>query len=94
MNNVVEFALKGRRPRRPAGDLDAVIHQEDLEELILLGRRAHESVQAWKKKNDALLWMALNGWPIEPGVHTARAVTVSRKAHQVNGSQFYRLVVR
>lgn len=78
---------------RPEGDIDCVVRQEDLEELKILGRRAHEAVDAWKKKRDILLWMALNGYPVEAGARTAYAIKIPGSTYSVDRASHYRLVV-
>lgn len=93
-NNLIELSPTPRRPHRPAGELDTLIRQEDLEELLLLKRRAQETLLELKRKNDRLLWMTLRGIPIEPGVHTTRAVLVRSRACNQLGRGHYRLVVR
>lgn len=93
MGDVISFERKGPRPSRPDGDIDCQVRQEDLEEMKILGRRAHEAVEAWKKKRDRLLWMVLNGIPVEPGARAAYAVKIPGSTFSVERGTHYRLVV-
>ena len=94
MDNVIELYRPARKLKRPRGDIDAVIRQEDLERLLLLGNRAHEAVQEWRVLHGRLLWMVKHGIPVEPGVHTAQAILVRKRPHRVNGCEYYRLSVK
>ena len=85
------FAL--RRGRKPRGDFDVVIHQEELEEERILARRAHEALKALRELREGLLWRYLEYGIVEPGARSLEALKVRTEPKQTRGSSFYRLKV-
>ena len=85
------FAL--RRGRKPPGDFDVVIHQEELEEERILARRAHEALTALRELREGLLWRYLEYGIVEPGARSLEALKVRSEPKQTKGSSFYRLKV-
>ena len=82
-----------RRGRKPAGDIDVVIHQEELEMERILARRAHEALKRLRILRENLLWRYLEYRHVEPGARTIEALQVSTEPRAVKGSSFYRLKV-
>lgn len=48
-----------------------MISQEDLEELMLLGRQMKEAESKWKDKRDSVRRALVSGATVEPGIHIA-----------------------
>ena len=90
-DSVEGFAL--RRGRKPSGDVDVVIHQEELEMERILARRAHEALKELRLLRENLLWRFLEYGHVEPGARSIEALQVSTEARQTKGSSFYRLKV-
>jgi len=93
MGKLIELPV-ARAPRRPKGDIDCQVRQEDLAELQVLRRQWGDATRALRNKTEAILWMLLNHYPVEPGPHTAYAQPVNRPPYRVNGSTYYRIMVR
>ena len=90
-DSIEGFAL--RRGRKPGGDIDVVIHQEELELERILARRAHEALKELRLLRENLLWRYLEYGHVEPGARTIETLEVSTEARQTKGSSFYRLKV-
>ncbi len=95
MGKLIEFDfVRKRRPKRPSGDLDCTLRQEDLEEIVQCKRQAHQALMSLRQKQDYVIWHLLNGTPVEPGPRSARLLTVTREPKEIRAAIFYRLMVQ
>jgi hypothetical protein len=90
MSNVIYLDIS-RRPRRPEGDIDCQIRQEDLEDLKIRKQRRDAAFKHWKRLNDRIPWMKLNDYPVAPGV--PHVIPVNGSSYHVNRRPYFRLRV-
>lgn len=72
----------------------SVVHQSDLEELILLGHELSRAREEWEQKRDFIRAALARGAGVEPGVHEARLVSVEPRASSSQPKPYLKLIVR
>jgi len=77
-----------------SGRFAHTIYQEDLEELILRRNEAREACKQLREKEKFVSAALRGGARIEPGVHEAEFVPVSREGYSVSAGVHFRLAVR
>lgn len=84
------------RLRKPRGDVDVNISQEDLERERLLTRRSSDALRRLRRHREDLLWRLFEYGPdnVEKGGRTMDAILVRTEPKISKGSTYYRLYVK
>ena len=84
------------RYRKPDGDTDVTISQEELARERALSRRASTTLRELKQHREGLLWRFLEYGPgnVDPGALTMDAILIHTEPKVSKGSTYYRLLVK
>ena len=92
LDDVLPFPNEHRRrrlrPQLPDGDVDCVIRQATLERVFLLQNKIKADAEELESMRDLRAVMLELGFPVEPGVHSAKIVRVQVPAKKVRGYSY------